>query len=35
MEMVYLMSRPNLVLKIKEGGKESTSEMARFNPNEK
>ncbi len=33
--MVYLMSRPNLVSKIKEGEKENTSEMTRFNPNEK
>ena len=34
LETVYLMSRPGLASKIKEGEKEKTSEMAKFSPNE-
>ena len=35
LETVYLMSRPRLVTKIKEGEKEETSEISKFNPDEK
>ncbi len=34
LETVYLMSQSGLVSKIKEGEKEKTSEMSRFDPNE-
>ncbi len=34
LETVYLMSQPGLVTKIKEGEKEETSEMSKFNPDE-
>ena len=34
LETVYLMSRPGLASKIKEGEKEKASEMAKFSPNE-
>lgn len=34
LETVYLMSQPGLVSKIKEGEKERTFEMSKFNPKE-
>lgn len=34
LETVYLMSQPGLVSKIKEGEKERTYEMSKFNPKE-